>query len=80
MKNATAWPFFLVPFFSVGTLFAVIGVIHVRNTSPVAPSPIDFLYAVGCAFIDMGCASGVAGLVVLSLARRLNRIVALKSK
>lgn len=61
----------MVPFVIVGIWFAALSVNYqMHDLPPIMVRPIDIIYGIFLAFVDMGTSAGLASLVVLSLVRK----------
>lgn len=70
---------FVVPFVSAGICFAVISVAYqLHDLPPIMVRPIDIIYGIVLAFVDIGTSAGLVSLVILSVIRKLLQITSVK--
>jgi|AGTN01.1.fsa_nt_gi hypothetical protein len=74
-STRTTFLAFAVPFVIAGIWFAVVSVNYQMTALPsVMVRPIDIIYGIVLAFVDIGLAAGLTSLVVLSLVRKTLQI------
>jgi hypothetical protein len=74
--NRNSFLAFVIPFFIGGIWFSLIGLAYLDTLPAQIVGTCDRLYVVFVAFLDMGCAFGIASFTILCFFRQMRNLIA----